>query len=72
MVQPDDIQHGSLVRLTVNSKFDKMLKNGGLDIVGIVLEKRNKTCTALVYWYNNPVVTTPYWVAYNNLNIVEK
>lgn len=72
MVHPDDIQKGSLVRLTVNKGFDKLMKSGGLDIVGIVLEKRNKSCTAYVYWYNNPVVITPYWVAYSNLNLIEK
>jgi len=72
MVKPDDIQHGSLVQLTVNKKFDRLLSNGGLDIIGMVLEKRNKSSVALVYWYNNPVVDTPYWIAYSNLIVLER
>ena len=72
MVNPNDIQHGSLVQLTVNSKFDKLLSNGGLDIVGMVLEKRNKSAVALVYWYNNPCIDRPYWIAYSNLRVLEK
>jgi hypothetical protein len=72
MIKGEDIQHGSLVQLTVNKRFDRLLSSGGLDIIGMVLEKRNKSSVALVYWYNNPCIDIPYWIAYSNLIVLER
>lgn len=79
MVKPNDIDKGSLV------KYDPDLPEGmpGIDkllgiafdinnVVGIVLDKRNRTKVALISWHNSPWTNTPVWVEYKYLKVVER
>lgn len=75
MVNPNDIDKGSLVRYDpdlpgIDKLFDKVFDIG--NIVGIVLEKRNKTKVALISWHNSPFTNTPTWVEYKYLKVVER
>lgn len=75
MVNPNDIDKGSLVRYDpdlpgIDKLFDKVFDIS--NIVGIVLEKRNKTKVALISWHNSPFTNTPTWVEYKYLKVVER
>lgn len=75
MISPSDIDKGSLVRYDpdlpgIDKLFDKAFDIN--NIVGIVLQKRNKTKVALISWHNSPFTTTPTWVEYKYLKVVER
>ena len=75
MISPSDIDKGSLVRYdpdlpNIDKLFDKAFDIN--NIVGIVLQKRNKSKVALISWHNSPFTTTPTWVEYKYLQVVER
>ena len=75
MINPDDIDKGSLVRYDpdlpgIDKLFDKVFDIS--NIVGIVLQKRNKTKVALISWHNSPFTNTPTWVESKYLQVVER
>jgi len=75
MISPNDIAKGSLVRYNSDlPDIDKVLDKAFniSNIVGIVLDKRNKSKIALVSWHNSPFTNTPTWVEYKYLQVVEQ
>ena len=75
MIHPNDIEKGSLVRYNPDlPHIDKVLDKAFniSNIVGIVLDKRNRTKVALVSWHNSPFTNTPTWVEYKYLQVVER